>query len=390
MTAGWRHGLLRWGWQLPPQQRVFASFFLYAFGMGGLYPRMAELQGQMGVAEGALGLALIGASCGTLLSLTFSAPLVARWGHRRTLLGLLLLLPMCYAVAAHAQGPWALFFSLFPAGLCMGTVEIVVNLEADRVEHATGRRIMNRAHAFWSLGFFAAGAVAAGAARLGLSPALQLALVVPLVGVLTLLLLGRFQPAARRHTAATGPALRLARPSRAIMGLVALSLSAMVLEGANIDWSAIYMREVFGSSAATGALAVTLGAGAQALVRYHADPFVERHGPYRVARGLLAVMGAGNLLVALAPFPAAGLLGFALIGVGTSVLFPLAMSAAAQRHDRPAEANVAALAQISFISFLLGPPLLGWVAQQAGLRVAFAVVLPLVLLSLAHCRALRS
>ena len=384
-AAIWQLGL-----RLPAHRAVFASFFLYAFAMGGLYPRLAELQLQLGVAEGVLGLALIGASCGTLLSLSCSAPLVARWGHRRTLLGLLLLLPLCYAVAAHASGPWALFFSLFPAGLCMGTLEIVVNLEADRVEHAAGRRIMNRAHAFWSLGFFAAGAVGAGAARVGMSAALHLALVVPLVALLTGLLLGRFEPAAHRHAAAPGPALRFARPSGAIMGLVMLSLSAMLLEGANIDWSAIYMREVFGARAATGAMAVTLAAGAQALVRYNADPFVERHGPFRVARGLLGVMAAGNLLVALAPFPAAALLGFVLIGTGTSVLFPLAMSAAAQRHDRPAQANVAALAQISFVSFLLGPPLLGFVAQQWGLRWAFASVLPLVLLSLAYCRALRS
>lgn len=357
--------------------------------MGGLYPRLAELQLQMAVAEGALGLALIGASCGTLLSLSCSAPLVARWGHRRTLLGLLLMLPLCYAVAARANGPWALFFSLFPAGLCMGAVEIVVNLEADRVEHAAGRRIMNRAHAFWSLGFFAAGALGAGAARLGISAAMHLALVVPVVALLTVLLLGRFEPAARRHAAAHHVAARFARPSMAIMGLVALSLSAMVLEGANIDWSAIYMREVFGASAATGAMAVTLGAGAQALVRYNADPFVERHGPYLVARGLVGVMGMGNLLVALAPFPAAALLGFMLIGMGTSVLFPLAMSAAAQRHDRPAEANVAALAQITFVSFLLGPPLLGFVAQQWGLRWTYGVALPLVVLSLYNCRALR-
>ena len=383
-AAIWRLGL-----RLPAHQRVFASFFLYAFAMGGFYPRLAELQLQMGVAEGALGLALIGASCGTLLSLSCSAPLVARWGHRRTLLGLLLLLPLCYAVAAHARGPWALFFSLFPAGLCMGTVEIVVNLEADRVEHAGGRRIMNRAHAFWSLGFFAAGALSAGAARLAISPALQLAGVVPLVALLTLLLLGRFKSAAHRHAAAPGPATRFARPSRAIMGLVMLSLSAMVLEGANIDWSAIYMREVFGAGAATGAMAVTLGAGAQALLRYNADPFVERHGPYRVARGLLLVLSLGNLLVVLAPFQAVALLGFMLIGAGSSVIFPLAMSAAAQRHDRPAEANVAALAQISFLAFLLGPPLLGFVAQQLGLRWTFGVALPLVMLSLAYCRALR-
>jgi MFS family permease len=75
-------------------------------------------------------------------------------------------------------------------------------------------------------------------------------------------------------------------------------------------------------------------------------------------------------------------IGFAMIGVGTSALFPLAMSAAAQRTDRPAAVNVAALAQISFVSFLLGPPLLGYVAEHFGIRWAFGIGIPLVILGL--------
>jgi MFS family permease len=103
---------------------------------------------------------------------------------------------------------------------------------------------------------------------------------------------------------------------------------------------------------------------------------------------LLAVLGVGDLLVSFAPAPGIALLGFGVMGVGTSALFPLAMSAAAQRTDRPAALNVAALAQIAFVSFLLGPPLLGLVAQDQGIRWSFGLGLPLVLLSLAVSRVL--
>jgi MFS family permease len=75
-------------------------------------------------------------------------------------------------------------------------------------------------------------------------------------------------------------------------------------------------------------------------------------------------------------------LGLALVGVGGSALFPLAMSAAAQRTDRAASVNVAALAQISFVSFLLGPPLLGYVAEHFGIRWAFGIGVPLVVIGL--------
>ena len=380
----------RFGLDLPLAWRVYAAFFLYAFAIGGLFPRLPEIQSALGVAEGAFGLALIGTACGTMISLTFAGPFLERVGHRRALLGLIGLLPVFYAVASSAGGPLALFLLLVPAGVCIGAIEIIVNLEADRVEHQTGQRFMNRAHGFWSVGFFVAGLTGAALSQLGVSPQWHLALVVPVELVGLALLLGRFDAAPHRDTTASAPAAaRFARPTGGVMLLVAVTLSAMVLEGAGADWSAIYMRDVFGAAPFMAGLAVATGAGAQAVARFFADRFVERHQPVMVARVLLTVLGAGTALVFAAPAAWAALLGFALMGIGTSAIFPLAMSAAAQRTDRAPATNVAALAQFSFVAFLLGPPLLGYVAQAFGIRWTFGVGLPLVALSFAAAAALR-
>jgi len=75
------------------------------------------------------------------------------------------------------------------------------------------------------------------------------------------------------------------------------------------------------------------------------------------------------------------LIGFVFLGAGTAVIFPLAISAAAQRGDRPSSENVAALAQFSFVTFLLAPPLLGFVAENFGIRYSFGLALPLILAS---------
>ncbi|WP_114969559.1 MFS transporter [Rhodoferax ferrireducens] len=379
----------RFGLALSPQLRVFAAFFLYAFSLGGIFPRLGEIQRGMGVAEGALGLALIGTAAGTLLSLTFASRLLARIGYRRTLLALIPLIAVFFAIASWASGPLLLFCCLLPAGLCIGMVEVVVNVEADRVEHQLGRRIMNRAHAFWSFGFFAAGLMGAGISQLGVSPQLHLLAMVPLVVLATLLLLGGFSPAPLRGAggeagqAPAGESPHFARPTWAIMALVCVTFSAMLLEGAGADWSAIYMRDVFAASPLWCGLAVAAGALMQALTRFFADGLVERFSSVAFARSLLVVLGCGALLVVLAPAQGWALLGLGLMGVGTSSIFPLAMSAAAQRIDRPAAVNVAALAQISFVVFLLGPPLLGLVAEHWGVRWSFGVCLPFVLLSLA-------
>src|SRR5690348_6430946 len=119
---------------LPAHRQVFAAFFLYAFSLGGFFPRLAELQHTIGLTKSELGLGLIGVACGTLVSLTLAGRPVERIGHRRILLGLIPVVPVFYALAAHAWGPLSLFLCLLPAGLCIGAVELVVNLEADRVE----------------------------------------------------------------------------------------------------------------------------------------------------------------------------------------------------------------------------------------------------------------
>ena len=373
---------MKFGIDLPPQIKVFGAFFIYSFCMGSLYPRLPAIQETMGVGEGALGLALIGAAFGTLISLTFAGPIIERIGYRRTLLTAIPLLSVFYAVAVWEQRPLAFFLLLTPVGITIGCIEIIINLEADRVEHAIGRRIMNRAHAFWSFGFFSAGMVGSFVAQTGLSPQLHLAIMIPIVTIISLTLLGRYQPAEHRSGGSTDAAPRFARPTGAIMVLVGVCLSAMILEGAGIDWSAIYMRDIFSAAPFWAGFAVALGAGAQAATRFFADSFVERWSPAVVARGLLAISGIGALIVFFTQVWWLAYIGFAMIGVGTSALFPLAMSAAAQRTDRPAAVNVAALAQISFVSFLLGPPLLGYIAEHFGIRWAFGIGIPLVILGL--------
>lgn len=373
---------------MSPAQRVYTAFFLYAFTLGGMFPRLGDLQRGMGASERELGLALVGTAVGTLISLTVVSRWLDRIGHRTVLLVLIPLMGACYAMASLARTPVQMFGLLVPAGLCIGAIEIVVNLEADRAEHQLGRLIMNRAHAFWSIGFVAAGLVGAAFAQLGFSPQVQLATMVVVVAVLCRMLLGGLQPAAHRPDAHAGEAPRWARPTRITMVLVAATLAALVLEGAAAEWSAIYMRDVFAATPFMAGAAVATGAATQAVARLLTDRFVERYKPVRVARVLLGLLGTGTLLALVAPHVAVAYVGLALMGVGTSAIFPLAMSAAAQATDRPAAVNVAALAQTSFLAFLVGPPLLGFVATQWGIRWSFGVGLPLVLLGVVAARAL--
>lgn len=373
---------MTFGLSLAPQHRVYAGFAIYSFGMGNIFPRLPDIKHAMGIADGTLGLSLIGTPIGTLTALTLAAPILERVGFRRALLGLVPLLSVAYAIAVHAPGPLALFLMLIPVGLMIGSVEIILNVEADRTEFLLKRRIMNRAHSFWSIGFFGAGLFGAALAHLGISPQLHLAIVVPMVAIGIALFLGGYEPAPSRFAGTDETAPKLARPTLPILVLVAVTLSAMLMEGASIDWSAIYMRTVFDAGPFVAGFTVALFAFSQASTRFFADSFVERHSPSGVARVLLATMAVGVLLVFFSPAPLLSMLGFALLGIGSSAIFPLAISAAAQRTDRSAAINVAALSQISFVAFLLGPPLLGFVSDHWGIRSAFGIGIPFIIVSL--------
>jgi MFS family permease len=372
---------MTFGLNLPPHYRIFAAFFLHAVGMGSIFPRMADVKEHMGVGEQALGFSLIGIPAGTLLALTFATPWIERLGFRKTVLAAIPLVAFGYAFVIHVTSPQLFFLALMPIGFLMGCIEIVLNTEADRVEHLIGKRIMNRAHSFWSFGFFGAGLAGAAMAQLQISPEVDLAIIAPTIAFGVALFLGKFAPAPSRVVESDAERPTFSLPSVAILSIVAVTISAMLMEGAGIDWSAIYMHNIFNASPFIVGIAVATVTLSQAFARFFADGFIEKHSPPTVTRALSAVLFLGTVVVFLAISPAISLLGFMLIGIGCSAMFPLAMSAAAQMTDRPSAINVASMVQTSFMIFLLGPPLLGTLGEHFGVNWIYGVGAPLAVLS---------
>ena len=369
---------------LAPQTRVYAGFAAYSFAMGNIFPRLADVQEGMGVTTAELGMGLIGAPIGTLISLGFSAKLMERIGYGRALPLAIPLLACLYALAVRAPDPLTLFLLLIPTGIAIGCIEIMLNAEADRTEARIGRRIMNRSHAFWSIGFFAAGLFGARMAGY-FSPQTHLLIVIPIVTIAAMVALWGYEPSPSTDT---HEAPLFALPSPGVLLIILVTVPAMLLEGASMDWSAIYMRDAFQASEFWQGIAVSSFAVLQGLMRFYADGVVERYSPAALARVLLGSLLLGCLIVVFSPNATLALVGFALMGLGTSAIFPLAVSAAARRGDRPASVNIAAVAQFAFVMFLIGPPMLGHVAHDWGIRAAFAIGLPFIVISLLTAGAL--
>ena len=372
---------------MKPSHSIFIGFFIYSFGLGTLFPRIGDIQLAMGLGEGALGLSLMGLPIGLQISLLLADRVLAKASVRQVMIVGMAMIGLAYVMAALATTTQTFFIALLFGGLFVGVIEVALNLEADRIEHQLGRRIMNRAHAFWSLGFFGTGILGAVLAQIGISVFIHFICFGVIALIVTGVIFMRYQPAPHRPSASPANPM-FVRPNHAVMILVYISLPAMLAEGSAIDWSVIYMRDVFATAPFINGLALALTAFCQFITRFFADSYVDRYGPRKIVSYCLWLILAGSLIILLSPFWALSLVGFACLGAGSSVIFPLAMSAAAQLEDRPASVNVAALAQISFCVFLAAPPLLGFVAEEIGIRYAFSLCLPLILLGFMNLKGL--
>ena len=371
-----------------PQYRIYASFFLFAFTSGAMMSRLPDLQEHLGLTQGELGLTLIAMSIGSLISLTLSAPLIGLLGARTTGLITVLGTATCFAIVPWLGNAYAVFAVLFVCGGLAGALEINLNVETDRLESMTGKRFMSRAHGGWSLGFSVTALLGAAIRQAGIPIGWHLAMTSGLALIVGGALLWGLVPATPRTDGHQGETPRIAVPTWGLLPICIIGIAAFLCEGVSVDWSAIYMRDVFNAPPFVGGLGLTLFGGCMAVCRLAADPYISRYGPRRVAATLLSIATAGAVLVGFAPVDWLALVGFALLGIGCSAVYPLAVSAAAQRTDRPAAVNVAALGQAAFVVFFLGPPLLGFVAQYFGIRLSYLAVLPVIVLGLALTRTL--
>ncbi len=366
--------------ELDRANRIRAVFFLHAIGSGGFYSRVSEIQQRLGADELTMGLAFFGFPLGSILVVLFGSRLVEAVGTKRILMFAITGLPVATALLVSVPTVPAFFVALMVLALFYSLPNMAMNVEADRVEAASPRRVMASCHGAWSFGYLLATLIGTLAVSLGVSPTLHMALLaVPLVPLALWVTLGLDPAPPRPHTAQV--VRRLSLPTAAILLLLAFTIGPNLLEGSLRNWSVIYMRETFAAPGWVDTLTLPVFLFAQSVGRLSTDRFVVRYGPVRVARVLNLAAIAGCLTVLLAPNLFVALFGFLLVGVGVCASYPLTTSAAARIGDRPSSQNVASLTLSVQIIMLAAPTAMGFVANEWGLRAIYAVILPAIVAS---------
>jgi fucose permease len=263
-------------------------------------------------------------------------------------------------------------------GMSYGGLDVAMNAQAVTVERAIGRPVMSSFHAAFSAGALVGSLTGALAA----SADVPLALHMGLVGLVLLLVAGPLYPAMLPEVRADGERGPLfAWPHGRLLPLALIALVVLLAEGAVADWSAVYLREERGAEAGTAGLAFTAFSLTMVVGRLAGDRIVAAWGRARAVRVSALIALAGGLVVVLVPSVVAVIAGFAALGIGLACVVPLVFVAAAGDDPEPGPA-LAAVSTPGYVGFLLGPPVIGGLAELIGLGAALGV-LPLLLAGVA-------
>jgi len=357
---------------------VTGAFFLNGVLFSSFFARLPAVKEDLGLSEGELGLALLGAPVGLLVAQPLVGALVARRGSRPVTVGSALAYCAALVTLSVAWDLPSLAGALLLTGMTNGAFDVSMNLQGLTVERHAGRPLFASLHAAFSFGALT------GAAAGGLLAAAGVPLVAHLTGVAGLaaavILAGRrFLLPAGADARPDGPLF--ARPTRALAGFAAIAFCALLAEGSVNDWSAVHLRESLDASPGLAAAGLTVFSLTMGFGRLFGDPLAARLGAVRLARlGALAA-ATGLAAAVLAAGPGVAVAGYALMGAGLATLFPLALRAAASGPDQASGPALAAVSSAGYVGFLAGPPVVGLLAEGLSLRAALAVVAALCLLA---------
>lgn len=395
---------------LPPELArirggLVLAFLVTGIGMGSWVTRTPALRDSIGASTSDMGLIIAGLSVGSVVGIGLGGWLVARMGARFVvacgMAGITLGVAVVGVGAALGSGPVAaLGLALFGYG--MGSGEIGQNVEGVELEVRVGRSVVPGLHGCYSLGTCAGGLAGLGANIAGVAVLPHLLAVSSLIGGASLWLVSRL-PAATGSTRATpvpagaasaragerpGTPGRLAWVDKRLLALGVIILGMALAEGSANDWLPLIIVDGYGLTAATGAIIYAFFGLSMAIGRFSGGRVIDRHGR-AVVMAVSAIIGAAGIAaVSLAPSLWLAAVGVLLWGLGASLGFPVALSAAG---DDPAHAarRASAVATAGYAAFLIGPPMLGFIGEEVGLRGAILVVLAAVLATAAFAPAVR-
>ncbi len=363
---------------------VAAAFMINGASFGTWAARIPAVKAQTGLDAAGLGFALLGASLGAVLTMTFGGWLGSKFGtHVMTPLTTVGCAVMMVFIGASFNFA-SLTVSLLIFGVSQGTMDVSMNANGIAVEHAGAGPIMSRLHACWSIGAFVGALASTQVAALGIPVLPEFAVAATGFAIGGVIL--RFAMLPDKHSEGGG---RLRLPTGPLVLLGALALCGLMAEGSATDWSGVYLQSTMNASQGVAGLAVTTFAGCMAIARLAGDRLSLLLGSARLVSAGAALAALGLGLALATQNPAVAIVGFGMMGLGLAAVVPTLFRAAGSQPGIPASVGIAAVSTMGYAGGLVGPPLIGTVAAAVTLRGSLLIILVmLAILTIGGQRAL--
>jgi MFS family permease len=349
---------------------------MFYFGMGLCFAtwasRIPTIKAALHLSDGHLGTILFALPVGQLLMMMFSGRLVTRFGSHRILPFSVIMYTFSLTNLGLATSAWQLALGLFLFGIFGNLTNIAINTQGVYTEGLFKRTIMSSFHGMWSLAGFTGALVGLGILALELTTYMHF-LIVAAVVLLLVAFNFKFLIKAKEKIQRVKKK-RFSKPDKSLVLLGIIGFCSMASEGVMFDWSGVYFKDVIKVPGALVILGYTSFMIMMASGRFFGDGLINKFGRIKVMQISGVMISTGLFTAVLFPYIIPATIAFMFVGLGVSTIVPTLYSIAGKHPTIPTGEALTAVSSVSFLGFLMGPPVIGYIAELSSLRFSFAFI----------------
>lgn len=353
---------------------VAMIYFSMGIGFSSWASRIPDIKTTLLLSDAMFGSILFALPMGQFLMMPFSGKLVTRFGSPKVMAFAIPAYTICLIIIGLVQAGWQLAIILFLFGLVGNMCNISINTQGIAAEKLYGKPIMASFHGGWSLAGFTGAIIGLAMINLKLSPFWHFSIVLILIWIIFLVNHPYMIENKANETIVPVRRRFFGKPDSALVQLGIIGFCSMASEGAMFDWSGLYFKDVVNAPASLVIVGYTSFMIMMAAGRFLADFLISKIGRKRLLHCSGIMISGGLFTAVIFPNLIASTLAFMMVGLGVSSIVPTVYSTAGKQTKVPPGIALATVASVSFLGFLMGPPLIGYVAEALNLRYSFAVI----------------
>lgn len=357
--------------------RIRFAVGMFYFGMGLSFAswasRIPDIKTALHLTEGDLGSILFALPVGQLIVMPFSGKMVTKFGSHSILIFSLIMYVFCLINLGLASTVLQLSLGLFLFGVFGNLANIAVNTQGVYTEVLFKKTIMSSFHGMWSFAGFTGALVGLGMLALKLSPLHHFIIVAGIV-IIMVALNFKFLIRAKEKIKTKQEKKLFVKPDKALLWLGVIGFCSMASEGVMFDWSGVYFKDIVQAPGPLVVLGYTSFMIMMASGRFLGDGLINKFGRERVMQISGVMISAGLFTAVFLPYIIPCTIAFMLVGLGVATIVPTVYSIAGKNPTVPAGEALTIVSSVSFLGFLMGPPIIGHIAQNFGLQFSFAFI----------------